>query len=214
MHMQPEDQLDARDLLHVLHDRGVTLIGRNQLIHPMGERMRAGRGDAQFVARRQFCQLGSKLDDLRARASRITAHFGAQFDDRLMHLGLDLLLQDHLAARQNFLDVRSQFPRYRIDNLKLFLNADGKYVIFHPGQFSVCGGRAFAFFGPGMFISTEDFPSPHNPLGVKGAGEGGIAAAGAALANAVSNALGVEVTKLPLKPDYILELVRKGSEAN
>src|SRR6185436_6007868 len=60
-----------------------------------------------------------------------------------------------------------------------------------------------------QFISTEDFPSPHNPLGVKGAGEGGITAAGAALANAVSNALGVEVTKLPLKPDYILELIRK-----
>jgi CO/xanthine dehydrogenase Mo-binding subunit len=63
------------------------------------------------------------------------------------------------------------------------------------------------------FISTEDFPSPHNPLGVKGAGEGGITAAGAALANAVSNALGVEVTKLPLKPDYILELVNKSREA-
>ena len=30
----------------------------------------------------------------------------------------------------------------------------------------------------GQFISTEDFPSPHNPLGVKGAGEGGITAAG------------------------------------
>jgi CO/xanthine dehydrogenase Mo-binding subunit len=59
-----------------------------------------------------------------------------------------------------------------------------------------------------QFISTEDFPSPHNPLGVKGAGEGGITAAGAALANAVSNALGVEVTKLPLRPDYILELIR------
>ena len=60
-----------------------------------------------------------------------------------------------------------------------------------------------------QLISTEDFPSPHNPLGVKGAGEGGITAAGAALANAVSNALGVEVTKLPLRPDYILELIRK-----
>jgi carbon-monoxide dehydrogenase large subunit len=60
-----------------------------------------------------------------------------------------------------------------------------------------------------QFISTEDFPSPHNPLGAKGAGEGGITAAGAALANAVSNALGVEVKKLPLKPDYILELLRK-----
>jgi carbon-monoxide dehydrogenase large subunit len=61
-----------------------------------------------------------------------------------------------------------------------------------------------------QFISTEDFPTPLNPLGVKGAGEGGITAAGAALANAVSNALGVEVTKLPLRPDYLLELVNQG----
>ena len=63
-----------------------------------------------------------------------------------------------------------------------------------------------------QLISTEDFPSPHNPLGVKGAGEGGITAAGAALANAVSHALGVEVKKLPLKPDYLLELVNKGRD--
>jgi carbon-monoxide dehydrogenase large subunit len=59
-----------------------------------------------------------------------------------------------------------------------------------------------------QLISTEDFPSPLNPLGAKGAGEGGITAAGAALANAVSNALGVEVTKLPLKPDYLLNLIK------
>jgi len=54
--------------------------------------------------------------------------------------------------------------------------------------------------------------SPLNPLGVKGAGEGGITAAGAALANAVSHALGVEVNKLPLKPDYLSELVKKGRD--
>src|ERR1051325_3354995 len=64
-----------------------------------------------------------------------------------------------------------------------------------------------------QFISTEDFPSPHNPLGVKGAGEGGITAAGAALANAVSDALGIEVKKLPLKPDYILQLVKESEAA-
>jgi CO/xanthine dehydrogenase Mo-binding subunit len=63
-----------------------------------------------------------------------------------------------------------------------------------------------------QFISTEEFPSPHNPLGVKGAGEGGITAAGAALANAVSDALGVEVTRLPLRPDHVLELVRKSRD--
>jgi carbon-monoxide dehydrogenase large subunit/6-hydroxypseudooxynicotine dehydrogenase subunit gamma len=59
------------------------------------------------------------------------------------------------------------------------------------------------------FMSTEEFPTPLNPLGVKGAGEGGISAAGGALANAVSDALGVEVARLAMKPDYLLDLLKK-----
>ena len=55
-------------------------------------------------------------------------------------------------------------------------------------------------------LVTEDAPSPLNPLGVKGAGEGGTAAVGAALANAVSDALGREVTALPLSPQRVVEL--------
>ena len=55
-------------------------------------------------------------------------------------------------------------------------------------------------------FSVEEHRSPRNPLGVKGAGEGGIVAAGGAMANAVSDALGVEVTRLPLKPMYVREL--------
>ena len=50
-------------------------------------------------------------------------------------------------------------------------------------------------------------PSPINPLGVKGAGEIGIVATGAALSNAVSNALGVQVRDLPLSPSKIKELI-------
>ena len=57
-------------------------------------------------------------------------------------------------------------------------------------------------------IILEDAPSPLNPLGVKGAGEGGIVASGAALANAVSHALGVDVKALPLSPDRLRELLR------
>jgi len=52
----------------------------------------------------------------------------------------------------------------------------------------------------------EETPSPLNPLGVKGAGEGGTAGAGGAIANAVADALrpwGVEVTALPLSPSRI-----------
>jgi carbon-monoxide dehydrogenase large subunit len=57
-------------------------------------------------------------------------------------------------------------------------------------------------------IILEEAPSPLNPLGVKGAGEGGIVATGAALANAVSHALGLQVTELPLSPDKIRAWLR------
>ena len=40
-------------------------------------------------------------------------------------------------------------------------------------------------------LITEDAPSPLNPLGVKGAGEGGINAVGAAIAAAIDDAIGV-----------------------
>jgi carbon-monoxide dehydrogenase large subunit len=56
----------------------------------------------------------------------------------------------------------------------------------------------------------EETPTPLNPLGAKGAGEGGTAAAGAAIANAVTDALrplGVEVTRLPLSPERLLAAI-------
>jgi carbon-monoxide dehydrogenase large subunit len=62
---------------------------------------------------------------------------------------------------------------------------------------------------------TDDYPSPINPLGAKGAGEGGIIAAGGCMANAVANALqsfGVEPRQLPLSPGYIWELVQAGQK--
>jgi aerobic carbon-monoxide dehydrogenase large subunit len=51
-------------------------------------------------------------------------------------------------------------------------------------------------------------PSPGNPLGVMGAGEGGISAAGAAVASAVRDALGLAggVARLPLTPPRVRSL--------
>jgi carbon-monoxide dehydrogenase large subunit len=60
-------------------------------------------------------------------------------------------------------------------------------------------------------LLTEDAPSPLNPLGVKGAGEGGTAAVGAAIANAVSDALGREANELPLSPQRVVELAREAA---
>jgi len=55
-------------------------------------------------------------------------------------------------------------------------------------------------------LITEDAPNPLNPLGVKGAGEAGINAVGAAIASAIDDALGgdVFVTRLPVTPVQLL----------
>jgi carbon-monoxide dehydrogenase large subunit len=61
-----------------------------------------------------------------------------------------------------------------------------------------------------LWIREED-RSTTNPLGVKGAGEDGIVAVGAAVANAVADALaplGVEITALPVRPARVRDLIR------
>jgi len=59
-------------------------------------------------------------------------------------------------------------------------------------------------------IISEDAPSPLNPMGLKGAGEGGANAVGAAIAAAIDDALGMPgaITKLPVSPQMIKALLR------
>ena len=59
-------------------------------------------------------------------------------------------------------------------------------------------------------LITEDAPSPLNPLGLKGAGEGGANPVGAAIAAAIDDALGVPgaVTRLPVTPARLRALLR------
>jgi len=64
-------------------------------------------------------------------------------------------------------------------------------------------------------IATDEKPSPINPLGAKGAGEGGMIAAGGVTANAVANALadfGVEPRELPLSPPRVWELLNAAKQ--
>jgi carbon-monoxide dehydrogenase large subunit len=60
-------------------------------------------------------------------------------------------------------------------------------------------------------ISLELHPSPNNPLGAKGAGEGGIIPVGGALSGAVAAALsslGVQPRELPLTPPRVWQLIQ------
>jgi carbon-monoxide dehydrogenase large subunit len=59
-------------------------------------------------------------------------------------------------------------------------------------------------------ITLELKPCPNNPLGVKGAGEGGLIPVGGIMANAVADALsqwGVQPMELPLSPARIWQMV-------
>ena len=55
-------------------------------------------------------------------------------------------------------------------------------------------------------VQTET-PSPNNPLGIKGVGEAGTIPVSAAIANAVEDALGVPVDRMPVMPEDILTLI-------
>jgi carbon-monoxide dehydrogenase large subunit len=88
----------------------------------------------------------------------------------------------------------------------LVYDADGQflagsladYLLPTAGDFPVIRAHAM-----------EEKTAPHNPLGAKGAGEGGIIPVGGVIANAVANALGVEPNILPLSPPRVWQLLQE-----
>jgi carbon-monoxide dehydrogenase large subunit/6-hydroxypseudooxynicotine dehydrogenase subunit gamma len=62
---------------------------------------------------------------------------------------------------------------------------------------------------PIEIVLTEDFPSPLNPLGIKGAGESGVNGVGAAIAAAIDDAIGIPgaVTELPVTPQRLKAII-------
>jgi carbon-monoxide dehydrogenase large subunit/6-hydroxypseudooxynicotine dehydrogenase subunit gamma len=58
-------------------------------------------------------------------------------------------------------------------------------------------------------ILREDYPTPLNPLGIKGAGESGVNAVGAAIASAIDDAIGIPgaITQLPVTPQRLKAII-------
>jgi len=69
---------------------------------------------------------------------------------------------------------------------------------------------------PAMTVVHQESPSPLNPLGVKGVGEGGAIAPPVAIANAVCDALSsfkIELNRTPVRPDQLAQAIRQASAA-
>ncbi|GIX47524.1 MAG: dehydrogenase [Candidatus Tectimicrobiota bacterium] len=68
---------------------------------------------------------------------------------------------------------------------------------------------------PPLQLIHLEFPSPRNPLGIKGVGEGGAISPPAAIANAVEDALrpfGVCVRQTPLSPERVRHLIEQAQQ--
>ncbi len=67
---------------------------------------------------------------------------------------------------------------------------------------------------PEIEVHHQETPSPLNPLGAKGAGEGGVIPVPAVLAQALEDALDdldLEITQMPLHPDALFQLIQNAS---
>ena len=64
---------------------------------------------------------------------------------------------------------------------------------------------------PTIEVLLHESPSPFNPLGAKGVGEGGTVPVAAAVISAIEDALGVHIAEAPVSPMRIAELLAQRS---
>ena len=64
-------------------------------------------------------------------------------------------------------------------------------------------------------LLREDYATPRNPLGIKGAGESGITGVGAAIASAIDDAISMPgaVTQIPVTPQRLKQILKKRSSS-
>jgi carbon-monoxide dehydrogenase large subunit len=95
---------------------------------------------------------------------------------------------------------------------RLVYDASGQPLTTNYGEYPM----AIASEMPRIEIEHMVTPSPNNPLGVKGAGEGGTIPALAAVVNAIEDALkpyGAVIDYYPVSPPYLLDLIERAKGA-
>jgi CO/xanthine dehydrogenase Mo-binding subunit len=67
---------------------------------------------------------------------------------------------------------------------------------------------------PTVDYSILEHPNPNGPFGAKGVAEPPLVPVAAAIANAVSAAIGAPITRLPIRPDDVLAAIERAAEAS
>src|SRR5207302_8007573 len=90
--------------------------------------MRASRRYTQPDALGRIGKTAPAADDFLAQLVDAGADLGADLDNRLVELALDVVAEGRGARREELGDVGSKLPGRRIDDLELFLDANGERV--------------------------------------------------------------------------------------
>jgi carbon-monoxide dehydrogenase large subunit len=145
-----------------------------------------------------------------------TAAAHVTVDARTGHVALlDYVVVDDVGRAINPLTLHGQMIGATVQGLggvfgeQLSYDAEGQLLVGTLADYLVPVATDYPSI---RAVTTQNHPSPHNPLGAKGAGEGGIIPTGGVVANAVTSALrgfGIQINTLPLTPPYIWELIQR-----
>src|SRR5690349_8255577 len=94
--------------------------------------MRRSGDDHEAVFPGEAGDDAAQARDVLAGFLDVATNASPDLDHRLNHFRLDLLAEQHLAFLEDLGDVRTQFARLRIDDLKFFLDAQ-RELIEHSG---------------------------------------------------------------------------------
>src|SRR5262249_38920959 len=128
VHVKAEDEVRARNVLKILDEPLVAGAVGDLLLLPVAERVGPGGDDPEPVLPGQTAERAAEPADLRAGLADVAADAGPGLDDRLVHLRPDPLAEERvaLALLEELADVRVELARLGVDDLELFLDAEGE----------------------------------------------------------------------------------------
>ena len=118
----------AGELLEVVPELEIARLGREGLAFPVGEGMGPGGGDAAAVAFRGLDDTSTQAEQLGADLGQRAADGRADLDLRLEELVGDPVAQVFPRIGEHARDPGTKLARLGVDDLVLFLDADGEFV--------------------------------------------------------------------------------------
>jgi carbon-monoxide dehydrogenase large subunit len=172
----------------------------------------ARTGDGRLVSFAELAADSLRVDTVFANNNRLTYSYGSAAAHVAVDPGtgrvelLDFLVVEDVGRIVNPLTLHGQAIGGVVQGLggafmeNLVYDASGQLLSGNLADYLIPTAADFPTI---RAIALENHPSPSNPLGVKGAGEGAIIPVGGLMANAVASALaslGAMPNQLPLSP--------------